>query len=283
MKADFFNIIDTINKAYWFGFLCADGSLIKSKKNKKTKLGILIQLSFKDKIFLRKFCISIGYNPQKIKERVVILKNKKYRVVYVKIKCRPMAEDLVNHGFISSKALRKNFPILGLNCNRNLILAWLRGYYDGDGNSYKTSIGSSNIELLQEIRKYFYLKYPIRQSKKHYIYDDDAGKIHIRKNYWILSLGARLFNEMSSLCKLYEVGLSRKDKIFSERLESLDKLKELIKNKEHLKELVFKYRLYELKDIFGVSIKIIKKLLREWNLEIPPKGYWKSNKNCSKN
>lgn len=82
LNAHYFKFIDTKEKAYWLGFLCADGYISKTKYG---KLGI--GLSVKDKVHLIKFCQAIGMEQSNVKEKDEILNYKgklvKYRIVYI--------------------------------------------------------------------------------------------------------------------------------------------------------------------------------------------------------
>ena len=103
LKASFFKEIDTLEKAYWLGFLCADGE-VKLYYKGKPWYRISIELSIKDREHLEKFCRSIGLIPSElIKKRDRFKKYngkiRKYQMVYVRFRCKPMAEDLLRLGF----------------------------------------------------------------------------------------------------------------------------------------------------------------------------------------
>ncbi|KKK63678.1 hypothetical protein LCGC14_2991880, partial [marine sediment metagenome] len=76
------------------------------------------------------------------------------------------------------------------------------------------------------------------------------------------------------------LGLERKNKHFSENREALDILKELLEDlnvdKDCLQDLVYKFRQYEVLRMFSTIRETFKKLLLEWNIELPPNGYWTS-------
>jgi len=140
LKSNFFKRIDTLEKAYWLGFLYADGQ-IKKKYKGKSWYRYSVELSVKDRGHLKKFCRAIVLTPSElIKERVRCKKYnnkmKKYRLVYVRFRCKPMVEDLLKIGFSSSKSLRKSIPKIFNKTNHNttasvywkLSLAWLLGY-----------------------------------------------------------------------------------------------------------------------------------------------------------
>ena len=114
-----FEKIDTEEKAYWLGFLYADGSV--GSKEDKLELG----LAEKDLKHIEKFKTFMNIN-NKISYRE---KTKSYRMSFRSAKCK---QDLINKGCVPKKSLILNFP------NENqvpkyLIRHFIRGYFDGDG------------------------------------------------------------------------------------------------------------------------------------------------------
>lgn len=114
-----FEKIDTEEKAYWLGFLYADGSV--GSKEDKIELG----LSEKDLKHIEKF-----KNFMNITNKISYRKNtKSYRISFRSIKCK---QDLINKGCVPKKSLVLKFP----NENqvpKELIKHFIRGYFDGDG------------------------------------------------------------------------------------------------------------------------------------------------------
>ncbi|MFX0141565.1 MAG: LAGLIDADG family homing endonuclease, partial [Candidatus Hodarchaeota archaeon] len=160
-NSDFFFIIDTLEKAYWFGFLCADGSIlyIPPKLGERVRYRVYIQLSYKDKAQLVKFCNTIGYDSTKIIERYssLLYKNKikQFKSVALQFVCKEMVENLLDNDFASSNADYKTLPSF-LKKEKYLFLAFLLGYFDGDGTKNKPRGGGliycSNKPFLEEIR-----------------------------------------------------------------------------------------------------------------------------------
>ena len=114
-----FEKIDTEEKAYWLGFLYADGSV--GSKEDKIELG----LAEKDLKHIEKFKTFMNIN-NKISYRE---KTKSYRMSFRSAQCK---QDLINKGCVPKKSLILNFP------NENqvpkyLIRHFIRGYFDGDG------------------------------------------------------------------------------------------------------------------------------------------------------
>ena len=286
---------NNIVSSYWFGFMGSDASvrsgLFKqskgSQRDHRYRYDVTIELSKNDRGLLRQFCDTIGLDHSKIKDRPREKWGKVYIHSYVSFGCREMIDDLNVLAFSSSKEKRKKIPHYVNKAleqsfkqiNRNnvgpwhltntiagkIALVWLRGAYDGDGSSNKTELGSASKMYLKSIKRAFKIKHPLRSPKS---------------NFWVLSLGARLFNSMTTVSMEYGLGLERKNKHFSENREALDILKELLEDlnvdKDCLQDLVYKFRQYEVLRMFSTIRETFKKLLLEWNIELPPNGYWTS-------
>lgn len=114
-----FEVIDTEEKAYWLGFLYADG-YVSLKENK-----IELSLSTQDLTHIEKF-----RDFMKIKNKISYRKNtNSYRISFRSIKCK---EDLINKGCVPNKSLTLSFPN-NEKVPSNLIRHFIRGYFDGDG------------------------------------------------------------------------------------------------------------------------------------------------------
>ena len=115
----FFNSIDSEEKAYWLGFLYADGYVIDKKHKFYSGLGI------KDLDHLVKYNKSIESNyPIKRKE------SKKYNYFYVEITNMKYTQNLVDRGCVPIKTHKIEFPLL----EKKLIRHFIRGFFDGDGS-----------------------------------------------------------------------------------------------------------------------------------------------------
>ncbi|MFX0083048.1 MAG: hypothetical protein ACFE94_14965 [Candidatus Hodarchaeota archaeon] len=275
LNPNYFKRIDTLEKAYWLGFLYADGE-IRNKYKEKYWYRISVELSVKDRDHLENFCRAIGLIPAElIKERERYKKYnnkiKKYRMAYVRFRCKPMVKDLLNIGFSSSKTLKKSIPKIFKKSNdstfgRKLSLAWLLGYYDGDGNSNSTRITSSSKNLLNEIKSEFNIKFDVKQQ-----YDKGEKSrldgVISTKPHWRLTLGASLFNEM---IQNYQDSMKRKRRIFKEKdMVSYNRLKKKVLNKENLQYLVGTYKIISLIKRFDVSTTTFYRLCKEWNINTP--------------
>lgn len=128
-----FEKIDSEEKAYWLGFLYADGCIHQGRYDYRIELG----LAEKDYSHLEKFKNFIGKD-NKIAYRE---KTKSYRYSF---RDKKVHSDLIALGCIPNKSLRLLFPSKDIIEDKYL-KDFLRGYFDGDGSLWKLnhSIGVS--------------------------------------------------------------------------------------------------------------------------------------------
>lgn len=111
-----FREIDTKEKAYWLGFLFADGSVHKSGR------AVALCLGVRDIEHLRKFAEFMDYHPgPKIYSRKSVAHVVLYSVELVK--------DVKQHGLVPQKTYTMEVPEIGADFMRPFIA----GYFDGDG------------------------------------------------------------------------------------------------------------------------------------------------------
>lgn len=153
---DFFDTIDTEEKAYWLGFMYADG-YISSKRN---YIGLGVAL--KDIDHLQKYNLALNYRKglnvsqthQFNSKELVNSKGEFLYTVRTLIKNKNLWEALNNKGCVPNKSLILQFPkedifIESDKYSKNdLILHFIRGYFDGDGTLglYQHSKKNLNLE-----------------------------------------------------------------------------------------------------------------------------------------
>jgi hypothetical protein len=118
----YFNSIDTEEKAYWFGFIAADGS-IRTHGDRRLHYRLTINLAEKDKAHLEKLRKALSSN-HPIKYRK---KNKAFSLV---ITVKPLVEGLLKNGLLPLKEQNLRWPSA---LSGELQRHFLRGYFDGDG------------------------------------------------------------------------------------------------------------------------------------------------------
>jgi len=254
-------------------------------KSIRYRYTIGLELSIKDKVLLEHFCRAIGLDPNKIFTRQRLKFGKTYQQACIVFDCKPMALALEAFGLKSPKTFKISLPqfndVLGGPSSRELLLAWLRGYYDGDGNSGSSMIGAASKQLLVKIRHSLNIKNPVRRVKKSFTYIESDGTFHHQNSFYVLSIGTDLLDEIMVLFKSNKLFyLKRKDYRFSFSLEKYDDFKERLEgigiSRDELQEIVYKFPKHEVIEIFGVSSDILGRLLEEWGIKLPPKGYWAS-------
>lgn len=114
----YFDQIDTPEKAYWLGFLLADGAVSKGKS-------LRLMLKASDREHVEKFAIAIGTTTP-IKTR---LQNGAHPVVYVDVHSKQLLDSLATYGVVQNKSLTVGVP----NISESLIVDFWRGVFDGDG------------------------------------------------------------------------------------------------------------------------------------------------------
>ena len=128
----YFDTIDTEEKAYWLGFLTADGWISKSQKTGSGVIGI--ELQYGDINHLKKFNKSISGNYQvtdRWKPCDISKKNpnKLHHTCIIRIFSLIMYESLEKIGFTNNKSYDFTIPTM----QNDLIRHYMRGYFDGDG------------------------------------------------------------------------------------------------------------------------------------------------------
>lgn len=188
LNEKFFSEIDSPIKAYWLGFLAADGSISEDRGR------IDLQLQLQDKKHIQKFLDAIG-SSKDIKERKT--NNNQFDCIYVHLNSTKMVEDLVKLGIHQNKSLDLLFPN-DTQVPYDLKIYWILGYYDGDGSisswkdnnlvRFKTSFTGTE-EVLTGINNFFNYNNTLRQehncldNTKNLTYTEGKSKEWLSKAY----------------------------------------------------------------------------------------------------
>lgn len=138
---DYFKEIDSEEKAYWLGFIYADGWV--NVCGGRYDFGLA--LGQKDYEHLKAFVKAIGY-----KGKIVEIKHKPkgYDKTYISyrvdIHSKIFVENLIKHGCVQNKTFElKKLPEI----DEKFMIPFIRGYFDGDG-TIVPSRGKAHIEIL---------------------------------------------------------------------------------------------------------------------------------------
>lgn len=131
----FFDVIDTEEKAYWLGFMYADGYI------GATEYSVGLNISLKDINHLKKYNNALNYKKGlNISETHQFGSSEKTNkngetlyMVSTTIRDKQLWEGLNSKGCIPNKSLILTFPDESIFCDKKLIYDFIRGYVDGDG------------------------------------------------------------------------------------------------------------------------------------------------------
>lgn len=175
---EYFQLIDTDEKAYWLGMLLSDGNLYKSQ--------MTLKLQKRDKQHLIKFKIAL--NSQHPIHDVVDFDGHKFSSFFIGSK--KLTYQLKKAGMMPRKTFIVEFPHLRKDLNRHFI----RGYFDGDGCMYygkrkhTWSIFSSSPKFINKL--FATIK---KETKIHFYKTYDNKSIYLNKGNDIIRLETYLY------------------------------------------------------------------------------------------
>lgn len=170
-----FDSIDTEEKAYWLGFIYADGTISSHKEGEKPKNTLEVSLKGNDIEHLKKFSIFLN-SKKETKLSKSKCANKEYIRCRFSVSNKHLWETLNNYGCTPKKSLILTFPDENIFKDKSLIRHFIRGYFDGDGcisRNISTYIVSPKISIigtksfLENIIKYSNIKCKFKHDKRH--------------------------------------------------------------------------------------------------------------------
>jgi transposase len=172
LNVSYFNKIDSEQKAYWLGFITADGGIVNSR--------LTIKLATKDKSHLEKFVAELETD-QPIFDTISDRKGTLTASSYICISSKLIVNDLKKYGIIPNKSLREVY----YNCSSDLQRHYLRGLFDGDGSIGKVKYGwlttmCGSNGLINEFKNHLVEKLNVKPQK-----------LRCQKNLWYLSFGKK--------------------------------------------------------------------------------------------
>ena len=216
-----FDQIDSEEKAYWLGFIFADGYISSSplRKDVKSIYQFELSLGLKDRDHLEKFRIFMEY------EKPLIVDTYRCRFTLAN---KHLWNTLNNYGCTPNKSLTLEFP----NIPESLVKHFIRGYFDGDGcitrHVYHTCV-SPHVELLgtkqvlEQILIYSNIPAKYRHDERH---SEETWTLS-----WSKQEGINFINYLYQDCSIY---LDRKYKLyqfFKNGSRSVEEFTELLSGK----------------------------------------------------
>lgn len=208
----FFHDIDTESKAYFLGFLYADGWIGGVDKNYARPCNINLDLSSKDRQILEKYleCIEASGSTH-IKDYIASERTYKASPMsLVSLTSVTMADDLVSHGFKGLKPNRISVPELPTDMYRHFV----RGYFDGDGCTYSSTVSFTGyISFLQSLEQIIKMHLEISSPGiRHDYKNKEVGDLQ----YYEIASRIRLFNWFYDSASIY---LQRKKEHFVDTIK----------------------------------------------------------------
>lgn len=136
VDSNYFENIDSEEKAYWLGFLTADGYVSNDNR-------IELCLAEIDYEHILKYKEAIK-SEHAVSPKIIKLNNKEFLSYRISIKDTKMANDLKIHGLNSKKSYNAIIPD---TIPKELMRHYIRGLFDGDGSIYNGANGI-NISLV---------------------------------------------------------------------------------------------------------------------------------------
>lgn len=201
-----FQVIDNPEKAYWLGFIAADGCVYVREQNSTLR----ISLSSKDRDQLEKFR-DFMQSDVLIKEEIktdgyASLKNPSF-MVSINFNSKDLANDLIDKGIVP----RKTFLLDKPNIEEKYYLPYILGYFDGDGS------------ISQFVNKEFNINFVGNEKTLTWINDILKLSSHLEKKhedtetYYIRCGGTnKPYSIMKKLYDSCETHLTRKYEIFKQ-------------------------------------------------------------------
>lgn len=203
LDEDFFERIDCQEKAYWLGFLMADGTVTERNE-------VVLKLAKKDEGHLAKYRDCLG-SDHPVKESSTFLRStgRTYEMVRITLISSKLVNDLGRQRITPNKTLKESFPDIDLDLTSHFV----RGVFDGDGsigNSCKKPIFNmvGNKEFLLDIQEHL-RSVGLSKTKL-----TPCGKVHYLV-YGGFGNTRRIYNYLYSDASIY---LDRKKEKFEEIL-----------------------------------------------------------------
>lgn len=174
LDVDYFKLIDTPKKAYWLGFITADGGINKNNSKLTICTADLEVLEKLKKDIQSEHKISEIHNFDK-------RTNKTYHEYSIQITNEIFVNNIVKHGITNNKTNVCEFPKI----DEELYSYFIAGLFDGDGSvSLHKNKLRCNLISTKEILDFIdnlLLKFDILPCKKNKVTEN---KTNVYKQYW---------------------------------------------------------------------------------------------------
>jgi hypothetical protein len=138
-----FENIDSNEKAYWLGFIAADGCIYQ-RQNSSSGNFIVINIHRKDKNHLEKFRKFMDSNVNIVDHIQTEGFSNNTPMSKIIFNSNLMVQDFIDKGVVPKKSLILEPPKI----EEEYFLPFILGYFDGDGSIFQTSNGEFGIDIV---------------------------------------------------------------------------------------------------------------------------------------
>lgn len=214
-----FDSIDTEEKAYWLGYIYADGYIYNLKQRATGQIDYNFELCTKgdDIEHMEKFSKFISLEN---KLKITKADNKGHTRCRVCLSSKHLWSTLNSYGCTPNKSLTLQFPDESIFKDKSLIRHFIRGYFDGDGcisfgNKEHTKLDIQLLgtyNFLEKVIQYSNISTNLYHNHNNYAENTMYFRLSCRKafnfiNYLYLNSNIylqRKFDRYYYFCRLYE-------------------------------------------------------------------------------
>lgn len=262
MIIDYFKQIDTKAKAYWLGYLYADGYI--NKKNHT-----ILQCKLEDRFLIDEFAKAINHHNIYYIENRSDHQRTRNESIRLSVHNTTFTSYLNYHGCVNRKSRIIRFPKLD---NFNLDLAFLLGYFDGDGCVPDGCIVSGSYEFLVDVKSTFYIPNPVKPNNVIYslqlpaetralMYLNYENSLPRKRN--TINTEYYRCNEFGIIGRIFKSPYDKKGTTIKPRV-----------TKEELTDLIWKAPAMDVGKYLGISNVMVHNYCKKYNIPTPPQGYW---------
>lgn len=168
---NYFHVIDSSDKAYWLGFLAADGCVFSYDDNRQDS--IILTLQENDVEILEKLKTSLNCN----KPLYHYKRADNRRYARFDISSNIMSQDLSQYGIVPNKTYKYIFPD---NIDTKYYRDFIRGFFDGDGCISKhftqNTLYKVNITITGFFKNLQRIQEELKNNDIHSILSEDKRK-----------------------------------------------------------------------------------------------------------
>lgn len=207
LNEEYFQEINSSEKAYWLGFIAADGAILSTGNDPEPKV-LSFNLNIRDAEHLEKFCKSIESEAKVIQKEGTGF-GKHTSIAHLEINSKQLVKDLQKYGIHKRKSLILKPPSL----KEEFIIDWIRGYLDGDGSISILSNGTFSLSFVGTKEVLDFIAKTLTPEKDKKLYQPT-----LNKNNYELSYGGTI-QVVKLLHLIYDNSNTFLDRKYSKALE----------------------------------------------------------------